>query len=338
MTAQAGWHWQHQGGGSSGRGFFFFLVHVLKSVSVARHCCFDLLRVFLLLLLKLLGWLLLPLGGAVCALGLCGGWHHNSGCHVRSTNPVCNVRVHRPCVGVVVLYMKGHPPLHTSSLLKYIVSTVDHIHHLDRPLALKSQQTKMPVDVKVSPSILSAGEAFWQAPKQHTKSSSSSFFATAPLLDLPPLCTRCRLCRTRLRMPTDCEARGRLAAHRCDGEMLYLVETPTCTWRRVCRHNAGVYGSVLWCCVCLQDGHFVPNLTIGAPVVQSLRKHSDAFFDCHLMVTAPQQWVQVSPVSIQSVSWVSQRTQLRAHNRTCTGTATFSTHLTSLYKVQQRAT
>ena len=43
----------------------------------------------------------------------------------------------------------------------------------------------------------------------------------------------------------------------------------------------------------MQDGHFVPNLTIGAPVVQSLRKHSDAFFDCHLMVSNPQQWVQV---------------------------------------------
>lgn len=48
-------------------------------------------------------------------------------------------------------------------------------------------------------------------------------------------------------------------------------------------------------CMCVQDGHFVPNLTIGAPVVQSLRKHSDAFFDCHLMVTSPQQWVQVGP-------------------------------------------
>jgi ribulose-phosphate 3-epimerase len=43
----------------------------------------------------------------------------------------------------------------------------------------------------------------------------------------------------------------------------------------------------------LQDGHFVPNLTIGAPVVQSLRKHSKAFFDCHLMVTNPQQWIKV---------------------------------------------
>lgn len=43
-----------------------------------------------------------------------------------------------------------------------------------------------------------------------------------------------------------------------------------------------------------QDGHFVPNLTLGAPIVQSLRKHTDAYFDCHLMVTNPRQWIQAS--------------------------------------------
>src|SRR5207344_3408505 len=35
------------------------------------------------------------------------------------------------------------------------------------------------------------------------------------------------------------------------------------------------------------DGHFVPNLTIGPPVVKSLRKHTDLFLDCHLMVDNP---------------------------------------------------
>ncbi len=44
---------------------------------------------------------------------------------------------------------------------------------------------------------------------------------------------------------------------------------------------------------CLQDGHFVPNLTIGAPVVASLRKHTQAFLDVHLMVSNPKQWIQV---------------------------------------------
>uniref|UniRef100_A0A7N2KY93 Ribulose-phosphate 3-epimerase n=2 Tax=Quercus lobata TaxID=97700 RepID=A0A7N2KY93_QUELO len=37
--------------------------------------------------------------------------------------------------------------------------------------------------------------------------------------------------------------------------------------------------------------HFVPNLTIGAPVIESLRKHTTAYLDCHLMVTNPLDYV-----------------------------------------------
>jgi ribulose-phosphate 3-epimerase len=37
----------------------------------------------------------------------------------------------------------------------------------------------------------------------------------------------------------------------------------------------------------VMDGHFVPNLTIGPPVVAALRKHTDLFLDCHLMVDNP---------------------------------------------------
>ena len=36
------------------------------------------------------------------------------------------------------------------------------------------------------------------------------------------------------------------------------------------------------------DGHYVPNLTIGPPVVKALRPHTDLFLDCHLMVDNPQ--------------------------------------------------
>jgi ribulose-phosphate 3-epimerase len=39
------------------------------------------------------------------------------------------------------------------------------------------------------------------------------------------------------------------------------------------------------------DGHFVPNVTIGPPVVASLRRHSSLFFDCHLMMTDPGRYL-----------------------------------------------
>lgn len=42
----------------------------------------------------------------------------------------------------------------------------------------------------------------------------------------------------------------------------------------------------------VMDGHFVPNLTVGPPVVQSLRRHSDLYFDCHLMMTNPGEYLE----------------------------------------------
>jgi ribulose-phosphate 3-epimerase len=47
-----------------------------------------------------------------------------------------------------------------------------------------------------------------------------------------------------------------------------------------------------WLHVDVMDAHFVPNLTIGPPVVASLRKHSGLYFDCHLMMTDPGAYLE----------------------------------------------
>lgn len=47
-----------------------------------------------------------------------------------------------------------------------------------------------------------------------------------------------------------------------------------------------------WVHVDVMDGQFVPNITIGVPVVKSLRKATDMFLDVHLMIDDPARYIE----------------------------------------------
>lgn len=53
---------------------------------------------------------------------------------------------------------------------------------------------------------------------------------------------------------------------------------------------AAAVGRADWLHVDVMDNHFVPNLTIGLPVVKSLHAATDLPLDCHLMIADPDRW------------------------------------------------
>ncbi|WP_207127865.1 ribulose-phosphate 3-epimerase [Actinocatenispora comari] len=59
---------------------------------------------------------------------------------------------------------------------------------------------------------------------------------------------------------------------------------------RLADEAAAVADAVDWLHVDVMDNHFVPNLTIGLPVVESLRRATDVPLDCHLMIDDPDRW------------------------------------------------
>ena len=59
---------------------------------------------------------------------------------------------------------------------------------------------------------------------------------------------------------------------------------------RLADEAAAVAGVADWMHVDVMDNHFVPNLTLGLPVVESLLKHVTLPLDCHLMIEEPDRW------------------------------------------------
>ncbi len=59
------------------------------------------------------------------------------------------------------------------------------------------------------------------------------------------------------------------------------------------------------------DGHFVPNLTIGPPVVASLRKATDLPLDCHLMIENPDDFIPV--FAAEGANWISVHQEAVRH-------------------------
>ena len=47
-----------------------------------------------------------------------------------------------------------------------------------------------------------------------------------------------------------------------------------------------------WVHLDVMDGMFVPNITFGPPIIKAMRKRSDLFFDCHLMINDPGRYIQ----------------------------------------------
>lgn len=73
------------------------------------------------------------------------------------------------------------------------------------------------------------------------------------------------------------------------GKPLIAPSILAADFARLADEAAAVSGAD-WLHVDVMDNHFVPNLTLGLPVVESLLKATDIPVDCHLMIDDPDRW------------------------------------------------
>jgi ribulose-phosphate 3-epimerase len=79
--------------------------------------------------------------------------------------------------------------------------------------------------------------------------------------------------------------------------------------------NSAISGGASLIHVDVMDGHFVPNITIGPPVVRSLRKAVDVPLDCHLMIENADEFIPA--FADAGANWISVHQEACVHlNRT----------------------
>jgi ribulose-phosphate 3-epimerase len=86
---------------------------------------------------------------------------------------------------------------------------------------------------------------------------------------------------------------GRLAGAGLDCRVMDMQIAPSllaADFARLADEAAAVADVADWLHIDVMDGHFVPNLTVGLPVVMAMRKNTGLPLDCHLMISDPDRW------------------------------------------------